>query len=395
MDPSIGTRSGHLASNIVGFGRALRRAGVAVDAHRIALSIEAAVLVGVEARDDLCAAMEAVMISRAQDRAVFRELFEAWYRLPGNATQSLAPLSSNIETRQAPKLRPRVRQALSPGLPASACDEGEIRFDTAMTASELRRLQQANFDALDAAEYRMVERLAREMALPFPALPSRRWHVTSSAAAQGHLHWPGVLREAARSGGELLLLPQVVRRTEPLPLLVLIDVSGSMQRYARLVLTFLHSSLRRADRCDVFAFGTSLYDLTRAFKIKDTDAMLEAANAIISDFAGGTRLGDSLNELRHNHARRLTGRRTIVLLISDGLDTGEPRMLEKHVLWLKLHTRRLLWLNPLLRFDGYLPVARGAAVLHRHADAMLAVHNLQALDQLATGLADLIRSGGR
>ncbi|WP_232324391.1 VWA domain-containing protein, partial [Variovorax sp. WDL1] len=175
--------------------------------------------------------------------------------------------------------------------------------------------------------------------------------------------------------------------------LVLIDVSGSMERYARLLLAFLHAATRRAGRRDVFAFGTQLTDLTPAFRIADTDAMLGAAGEAIADFAGGTRLGASLAELRRHHARRLTGRRTLVLVISDGLDTGEPEMLERELLWLKRHSRRVLWLNPLLRYEGYAPLARGAAVLHRHADAMLAVHNLSALEQLASSLAALMRCG--
>ena len=170
-------------------------------------------------------------------------------------------------------------------------------------------------------------------------------------------------------------------------------MSGSMERYARLLLAFLHASTRRAVRRDVFAFGTRLTDLTPAFRLADTDAMLAAAGLAIDDFAGGTRLGSSLAELRRAHARRLTGRRTLVLVISDGLDTGEPALLESELLWLKRHSRRLLWLNPLLRFEGYAPLARGASVLHRHADAMLAVHNLSALEQLATSLAALMRSG--
>jgi uncharacterized protein with von Willebrand factor type A (vWA) domain len=207
------------------------------------------------------------------------------------------------------------------------------------------------------------------------------------------MHWPGVLHEAARTGGEIMRLPRWSRRKQPLPLLVLVDVSGSMERYARLLLAFLHASTRRSGRRDVFAFGTHLTDLTPAFRLADTDAMLGAASEAIDDFAGGTRLGASIGELRRRHARRLTGRRTLVLVISDGLDTGEPEMLENELLWLKRHSRRVLWLNPLLRFEGYAPLARGAAMLHRHADAMLAVHNLSALEQLAASLARLMRSG--
>ena len=393
-------RSGKLAGNIAAFGRALRRAGVRTDAMRIALAAEAATLVGVESRLDLSAAMEAVMVSREQDRMVFRELFDAWFRDPELANKLLAQMLPSAEGKAEPsKRRPRVREALTaprdPAKPAApAKPDKEVEFDAAMTSSDRHRLQHADFNALGAAEYRLVERLARDVTLPIPSLPSRRLRVASDAGQQhARMHWPGVLHEAARTGGEILRLPKLSRREQPLPLLVLVDVSGSMERYARLLLAFLHASTRRAGRRDVFAFGTRLTDLTPAFKLADTDAMLGAASLAIDDFAGGTRLGSSLAELRRAHARRLTGRRTLVLVISDGLDTGEPAMLENELLWLKRHSRRLLWLNPLLRFEGYAPLARGASVLHRHADAMVAVHNLSALEQLAASLAALMRSG--
>jgi len=392
-------RSGKLAGNITAFGRALRRAGVRTDAMRIALAAEAATLVGVESRLDLSAAMEAVMVSREQDRMVFRELFDAWFRDPELANKLLAQMLPSAEGKAEPsKRRPRVREALSaprdPARPAApAKPDKEVEFDAAMTSSDRQRLQHADFNALGAAEYRLVERLARDIALPIPSLPSRRLRVASDAGQQhARMHWPGVLHEAARTGGEILRLPKLSRREQPLPLLVLVDVSGSMERYARLLLAFLHASTRRAGRRDVFAFGTRLTDLTPAFRLADTDDMLGAASLAIDDFAGGTRLGSSLAELRRAHARRLTGRRTLVLVISDGLDTGEPALLESELLWLNRHSRRLLWLNPLLRFEGYAPLARGASVLHRHADAMLAVHNLGALEQLAASLAALMRS---
>jgi len=393
-------RSGKLAGNITAFGRALRRAGVRTDAMRISLAAEAATLVGVESRLDLSAAMEAVMVSREQDRMVFRELFDAWFRDPELANKLLAQMLPSAEGKAEPsKRRPRVREALTaprdPAKPAVAAKpDKEVEFDAAMTSSDRQRLQHADFNALGASEYRLVERLARDISLPIPSLPSRRLRPANDVGSQhARMHWPGVLHEAARTGGEILRLPKLSRREQPLPLLVLVDVSGSMERYARLLLAFLHAATRRAGRRDVFAFGTRLTDLTPAFRLADTDAMLGAASLAIDDFAGGTRLGSSLAELRRAHARRLTGRRTLVLVISDGLDTGEPAQLESELLWLKRHSRRLLWLNPLLRFEGYAPLARGAGVLHRHADAMLAVHNLGALEQLAASIAALMRSG--
>ena len=382
-------RSGKLADNIAGFGRALRRAGLRVDSARIALAQEAAGLVGVGRKDDLAAAMEAVLVSREQERGVFRELFDAYFRDPAVAHKLLAQMLPSAQGRKDPSKRPRVSEALAPQkrFAGEPRPDKEVEFDAAMTASGLARLKHADFNGLTAGEFHLVERLARDIALPVPEFEQRRMRPGARGA---QLHWARTVRHAAPTGGELRVLRRMQRRRAPLPLLVLVDVSGSMERYARLLLAFLHAATRAHRRRDVFAFGTHLTDLTPAFRLADTDAMLAAASAAIDDFAGGTRLGASLATLRERHARRLVGRRTLVLVISDGLDTGEPEDLGRELDWLTHRCRRLLWLNPLLRFEGYAPLARGAAVLHRHAHAMLAVHNLEKLQDLARSLAELL-----
>ena len=386
-------RAGKLADNIAGFGRALRRAGVRVDSARIALAQQAAGLVGVARKEDLGAAMEAVMVSREQDRDVFRELFDAYFRDPEIAHKLLAQMLPSAGGKgERAKRRPRVNEALAPrkafGQQPRQPQDERIDLDAAMTASDVERLRHADFNALAASEYLLVERLAREVALPVPFVRARR---TRPGVRGTQLHWARTLRNASRTGNELLELRRLQRSQERLPLLVLVDVSGSMERYARLLLAFLHAATRGNRRRDVFAFGTHLTDLTPAFRLGDSDAMLAAASSAISDFAGGTRLGESLATLRERHARALVGRRTMVLVISDGLDTGEPELLATGLAWLKRRCRRLLWLNPLLRFDGYAPLARGAAVLHRYADRMLAVHNLSKLEELAAHLAAVMK----
>jgi uncharacterized protein len=394
-------RSGKFGGNLAAFGRTLRRAGVQLDPARIALAHEAALLVGLEQRDDLSAALEAVMVSREQDRLVFRELFEAYFQNPNMAHKLLQQMLPSAQGQAEPsKRRPRVREALSPqhafGKQAQQqAEDKKVDFDAAMTASDLQRLRHADFNALSASEYTLVERLARDIRLPMPTFVSRR----SQPGVRGHrLHGAGVLQRALRTGGEPVVLPRLQRVRQPVPLLVLVDVSGSMERYARLLLAFLHAATgcRAAGpaqrlRRNVFAFGTRLTDLTPAFALADTDAMLGHASAAIEDFAGGTRLGASLQALRQHHSRALVGRRTLVLLITDGLDTGEPALLAQELEWLRRHTGRLLWLNPLLRFDGYAPLAQGAAVLHQQAHGMLAVHNLSKLQDLASSLAAVMR----
>lgn len=384
-------RQGKLLGNLAAFARTLRRAGLPVDASRMALAAQAVQHVGMQRREDLSAALEAVLVGRERDRAVFRELFDAFFRDPDVASKLLAQMLPSAEGRaDPPRQRPRVREALAaPRTARGALEPPEqaLELDACMSASERSRLRHADFNALGAQEYQLLERLAREVPLPLPRLPARRLRRGLRGARPD---WPRLLREASRCAGECAWIPRQQRRGETVPLLVLVDVSGSMERYARLLLAFLHAATRGLRRRDVFALGTSLTELTPAFALPDGDDMLAAAGAAVADFAGGTRLGDCLAELRRHHARRLVGRRSLVLLISDGLDTGEPQALREELQWLHRRSRRLLWLNPLLRFEAYQPSARGAAALHAASDAMLAVHNLASLEQLAGSLAELL-----
>ncbi|MDO9437781.1 VWA domain-containing protein [Hydrogenophaga sp.] len=385
-------RSGKLPDHITAFGRALRRAGVPVDSSRVVLAITAAEMVGVDRRDDLRAALEAVMVSRQQDIGVFGEMFDAFFRNPELAQQLLSQMLPKAAKANPVRRKARVQEALSvAGLKAQTPNQGEteLKLDAAMTASDQQRLRHADFAGLSASEFRLVEQLVRDIPLPLPPVRSRR----ERAASRGHRpNWARALQEARRLDGELLRVPMMTRRPQPLPLLILVDISGSMERYARLLLAFLHQATRGTPR-SAFAFGTDLTDLRPAFRHSDTDQMLEMANDAIADFAGGTRLGESLAQLRTRHKRCLVGRRTVVLLITDGLDTGTPEQLEEELQWLGRHSRQLLWLNPLLRFDGYAPLATGASVLHRHAHGMLAVHNLSRLEDLARSMAALMQRG--
>ena len=395
--PLLGdARTGKLTGNLSAFCRALRRAGLPVDAARIALAHHAVTIVGVDRKLDVGAALEAVLISREQDRAVFREMFDAFFRDPEIANKLLAQMLPRAEGQVEPaRQRPRVREALAPQRSrtqaALSPPDKEIDFDAAMTASGMQRLRQADFNTLSASEYGLMERLVRDVHMPMPEVPSRR---VRSGSRGARVHWARTFRDAAGAGGEVMALRRLQRRRQPLPLLLLVDVSGSMERYARLLLAFLHNATRQTHgvpvRRDVYAFGTRLTDLTQAFRLRDTDAMLEEASTAIQDFAGGTRLGESLSSLRERHARRLIGRRTLVLMVSDGLDTGESAELAKELQWLKRRSRRILWLNPLLRFESYAPLARGAAELNRVADGMLAVHNLARLQDLAAAISRLL-----
>ena len=384
-------RSGKLADNITGFVRALRRAGLPLDASRTGLAIEAAALVGVDRKIDLEAALQAVLVSREQDLEVFQQMFSAFFKNPELTRQLLSQLLPKAPgAAPAVPRKARVQEALAARKPEAKpqpAAEDEVKLDAAMTASTQQRLQQADFQTLNASEYKLVDQLARRIPLPLPRIEGRR---TRSGLRGQRIDWANTLHRAVRSGGELMSLAHRQRRTQPLPLLILVDISGSMERYARLLLAFLHQSTRHTPR-KVYAFGTHLSDLNPAFAHADTDLMLEDANRQITDFAGGTQLGTALTTLRQQHGRDLVGRRTVVLLISDGLDTGDAGQLAQELQWLGRHSRSLLWLNPLLRYDGYAPLATGANLLHQHAKGMLAIHNLAKLEDLAAAMAKLLK----
>lgn len=170
-------RSGKLPDNIIGFGRALRRAGVPVDSQRMALAIESATLVGLDRREDLYAALQAILVSRQQDLQVFNELFDALFRNPELAQQLLAQMLPKVREAQTPRRKARVQEALTPPrLPGQAPprQESELKLDAAMSASELHRLRHADFGGLNASEYRLIERLVREVRLDLPPIQGRR-----------------------------------------------------------------------------------------------------------------------------------------------------------------------------------------------------------------------------
>ena len=384
-------RVGKMADNIVGFARTLRRAGCPMDSERISVALESALLIGLDDKQDFRAALEATMVCRQQDREVFDQLFDAYFRNPELTQQLLAQmLPKTTEAAPSPKRRARTQEALAAitaNNSRAKVEEDSIDFDAAMTASAQVRLRHADFESLSASEFKLVQRLACEIPLPWPRVPARRTQRSRSGA---RVDWAHTLRESARLDGELLSLPYLARRTQALPVLILIDVSGSMERYARLMLAFLHQTTRGLAR-SVYAFGNQLTELNSAFRHADSDVMLATTNDLIQDFAGGTQIGHSLEQLRLTQHRQLIGRRTVVLLITDGLDTGEPTALAQELAWLKRNCRSLLWLNPLLRFEHYAPSAGGASVLKKYADGMLAIHDLAHLEDLAQSLAELVK----
>lgn len=384
-------RAGKLADNLTGFGRMLRRAGLPVDSARISLAQQALAMIDVGRKSDVEAALRAVLVSRQEDQHVFADLFEAYFRNPELAKQLMAQLLPQAKAENNPPARTaRAQEALQAPKPQQSQNpskEEKIELDAAMSASDRARLRHADFNQLSASEFKLIERLVREIPLQLPTVRARRRQFGSHG---DQLHWRRLMQFAAKHDGDFLALPMSKRREAALPVLVLVDVSGSMERYARLMLAFLHQALYHRQR-QVFAFGTQLTDLNPAFAQRDTDVMLAMANDAIADFGGGTQLGAALKKIRQDHRHDIIGNRTLVLLITDGLDTGDHADLARELDWLTQQARATVWLNPLLRYDGYQPLAGGAQVLDRYVDKMLAIHNLEHLSTLASALAKLMK----
>ncbi len=386
-------RTGKLPENIVGFARTLRRAGLAIDPSRSMLAQQALMQIDLGNKAEVRAAMETIFVTESGQRPLFNELFTAYFKDPEIANKLLAQLLPQSTGKATPrKHRARVTEALSPQKnKANIKESGEskIQFDATMTASTHERLKNADFNQLSTAEFQLVERLARNLRLKLPEYKTRR---TSLQEKGDRPDWASYFQGLAQYGDDAYSFSQRGRKSRPKPLVILLDISGSMERYARMILTFLHAATSAYKQRTVFAFGTRLTELTPAFAKSDPDLMLKHASDLIGDFAGGTKLGDTLSVLRASHARHFVGRRTTVVLVSDGLDTGDANVLDVNLAWLKRHCAHLFWFNPLLRYEGFSPSATGPALVNRYADQMIAIHNLSSLEQMAQGFEKLLHT---
>jgi uncharacterized protein len=385
-------RAGKLADNVVGFARTLRRAGFAIDPARIALAQQALLLISIGNKVEVQAALETIFVNNHGQKPLFQELFLAYFKDPELANKLLAQLLPQSQGKaQNRKNRARVQEALTPQRQNNSLKpsgESKIQFDAAMTASQHERLRQADFNLLSSAEFELVEQLARRLKILLPQYQTRR---TQANMKGDRIDWTGYFQSVAQFGLDAPINAWRLRVYKPTPLVILIDVSGSMERYARMMLTFLHASTRAYKQRSVFTFGTQLTNLAPAFLHSDPDLMLSEASTLIGDFAGGTKLGDTLCQLRSGYARHFQGRRTTVLIVSDGLDTGDASILNEQLAWLKRHSANLLWCNPLMRYEGYTPSATGPSLLDRYVDASVAIHNLSSLEQLAQSFTDLLK----
>ena len=369
--------------DVVGFVRALRRTGLPVGVEQTQSFARALLLVEPASLRTVYLAARATLVSRQEDLASFDSAFAAFWS--GGSSSAHAP-------GQKVPLAPRHdRSAMNRTAFVAYMAERARAEDPAVdvpehgkAASPVELLQRKDFSRLTPDELRAVERALVDLRFE----PARRVTRRLVASRRGRALDAGrLLRFAARHGGVLLGLPRRRRKVKRRPLVVLADISGSMEMYSRLLLQFLHGLSHKHGATETFVFGTRLTRITGQLKTRNVDAAIDRAAAAIDDFAGGTRIGESLRAFNRTHARRVLRQGAVMLVISDGWETGDARLLRTEMATLKVRCHRLIWLNPLLGQSSYRPLASGMSVALEHVDDFLPVHNLQSLRVLSEHLA--------
>jgi len=395
--PDVAVPDGRLADNITHFARALRRAGVPVGTGRVVDAIRAVEAAGFTDRRDFYHTLQACFVSRPEHRLVFAQVFRLYWRDPQFMEQMMSLLLPSMRGADAPPepaaAERRAAEALldeaEPPGHGDASDAGEeIAFDAALTFSQDERLRAMDFEQMSTAELAEARRAIARLDLPVRPIATRR----TRAHPRGRVaDWPGTLRAALKSGGEIEQLAFRARRTRWPDLVALCDISGSMSSYSRMLLHFLHAAAnaRGAGWAQVhaFTFGTRLTNITRHLRARDVDAALSAAGREADDWEGGTRIGACLHAFNRDWSRRVLGQGAVALLITDGLDRDDPLRLAAEMERLHLSARRLIWLNPLLRWDGFSPRARGIRAILPHVDSFRSCHSLASLDELVAVLS--------
>jgi uncharacterized protein len=397
---------GKLAANITHFARALRKAGLPVGTGRVVDAVRAVEAAGFTDKVDFYHILQACFVSRPEHRTVFAQVFRLYWRDPAFMEHMMSLLSPLVRGLNPPhEATPAERRAaealidgadMPPPPPAAEGEGEEIEIDATLTFSAEEKLKQLDFEQMSTAELAAAKRAIARLDLPVKPIASRR---TRSDPRGRVPDWRGTMRTALRTGGDIERLAQRARRTRWPNLVALCDISGSMSSYSRILLHFLHAAANAKGagwaKVHAFTFGTQLTNITRHLRHRDVDAALSAAGLEARDWEGGTRIGACLHTFNRDWSRRVLGQGAVVLLITDGLDRDDPERLAREMERLRLSARRLIWLNPLLRWDGFAPRARGVRAILPQVDSFLACHSIAALEDLVVALNRANDAGDR
>jgi hypothetical protein len=385
-----GHSAGRLAENIVYFARALRAAGIPVGPGAVLDALEALKVAGVGTRDDFYWTLHAVFVKRHEHSVLFDQAFRIFFRRRGYIDQLLAMMLPRAPSLpQAPQAgATRVHEALFSGLDDKLKKERDVELDARLTVSDREVLQRKDFAQMTATEIAAAKDALKRLVLPLAQVRTRRL----TPHLHGHLiDIRRTLRASMKGGGDFIDLRYIGPKTRSPPIVALLDISGSMSQYSRIFLHFLHGLTDARKRVSTFLFGTRLTNVTRALRERDPDDALAAVSTAVPDWSGGTRIASSLRAFNKFWARRVLAQGAVVLVITDGLERDADETLAFEMDRLHRSCRRLIWLNPLLRFEGFEARARGIKAMLPHVDELRPIHNLESMAAL---VAALQHSGG-
>jgi len=384
--PQTTDQTGRLAQNILYFARALRAAGVPVGPGAVLDALAAVQAAGVGTREDFYWTLHAVFVKRHEHSLIFDQAFRIFLRKRAYLDKliaSLLPQPSSPPESPKPGAQ-RVEQALFAGLRERERLKPDIEVDARLTVSDRELLQKKDFAQMTAAEIAAAKDAIKRLVLSLDEVKSRRL----APHRHGHLiDMRRTLRASLKAGGAVIDLKYLGTRAKAPPIVALLDISGSMSQYTRPFLHFLHAVTDARKRVHTFMFGTRLTNVTRALKQTDPDEALAAVTASVDDWSGGTRIATSLKAFNKLWARRVLTQGAIVLLITDGLERDPDERLGFEIDRLHRSCRRLIWLNPLLRFSGFEAKAKGILAMLPHVDELRPIHNLDSMAELVRALS--------
>jgi uncharacterized protein len=383
--------SGRLSENVMHFARLLRAAGMRIGSDRVIDCVRALEIAGAEQfplrRDDWYWTMSAVLLSRQEQRPVFDQAFRIFWRDPKLAERMMQLMLPQVYGRAAKpeqQQSQRLTDALFQQPRAEDPSVEKLELEARLTFSSREVLSRMDFDTMSAAELLEAKKMLARLRLPLPLIRTRRFR---PHPAGRRIDLRKTLRESMREGGDIIPLVRSAPTELHPPLVVLCDISGSMNPYSRMFLHFLHAITNDRDRVAVFVFGTRLTNITRQLRHRDVDVAMARVAEAIKDWSGGTRIGASLREFNWRWGRRVLAQNACVLLVSDGLDREAGEGLGEEMERLAKSCRRLVWLNPLLRYEKFEARPAGVRAMLPHVDLFLPVHNLKSLVDLARTLS--------
>jgi uncharacterized protein with von Willebrand factor type A (vWA) domain len=377
--------TGNIADNVVGFARALRAAGLPVGPGAVIDAMNALQMIEIGNRADVYATLEAIFVKRHEHALIFSQAFDLFFRAAEDWKQMLDSVPLPDQARKKPPAAARrVQEAMAQPTISEMpqAQDQEIR----LSVSDKEVLQKKDFAQMSAAEIAEVTRAIEKMKLPQAELRTRRYRPDPRGL---RLDMRRTLRGSLRTSGDIIDIHRLGLIDKPAPIVALLDISGSMSEYTRLFLHFLHAITDARKRVSVFLFGTRLTNVTRSLRARDPDEALASCSSSVEDWAGGTRIATSLHTFNKLWARRVLGQGAIVLLISDGLEREADAKLAFEMDRLHRSCRRLIWLNPLLRYSAFEPKAQGIKMMLPHVDEFRPVHNLSSIQGLIDALSSV------